>query len=39
VYLFEIISKVDINDKEMISSIMPWAKEIPQELRASKHKE
>lgn len=32
------IAKIDLGNKDMILSVMPWAKELPQELRASKRK-
>lgn len=38
VYLFDMISKIDLNNKDMILAVMPWAKELPEELRASKRK-
>ncbi|WP_300381435.1 transposase, partial [Clostridium sp.] len=38
VYLFEMLCKTNIKDKEMMLVIMPWAKELPQELKASKRK-
>lgn len=38
VYLFNMLSKIDINNEEMMLTFMPWAKDIPQELRASKRK-
>lgn len=38
VYLFDMISKIDVSNKDMMLAVMPWAKELPQELRASKRK-
>lgn len=37
-YLLDMISKRDINNKELILDIMPWSKKIPPELRGSNHK-
>ena len=36
VYLLGILSDVDLKDKDMMLKIMPWSKDIPPELRASR---
>ncbi|MCI6692558.1 MULTISPECIES: transposase domain-containing protein [unclassified Clostridium] len=38
VYLFDMISKIDINNKEVLLDIMLWSKKLPPELRASTRK-
>ena len=38
VYLLGILSNVDLKDKDMMLKIMPWSKDIPLELRASRRK-
>lgn len=35
VYLFNMISKIDIDNKEVLLDIMPWSKNLQPELRAS----
>lgn len=38
VYLFDMISKLDIDNKEVIPDIIPWSKKLPPELRVSSRK-
>lgn len=38
VYLFEMLSKIDVTNKEIMLAIMPWSNDLPEELRASKRK-
>lgn len=37
-YLFEMLSKIDVTNKEIMLAIMPWSNDLPEELRASKRK-
>lgn len=38
VCFFDMIYKIDISNKDMMLAIIPWAKELAQELRSSKRK-
>ena len=38
VYLFDKISEINIDNKEILLDIMPWSKKLPPELRASPRK-
>ena len=38
VYLFDKISEINIDNKEILLDIMPWSKKLPPELRASTRK-
>jgi transposase len=38
VYLFDMLSKIDVTNKEIMLAIMPWPNDLPKELRASKRK-
>ena len=38
VYLFDKISEINIDNKEILLDIMPWSKKLPSELKASTRK-
>ena len=37
-YLFDILSKVDVNSKEQLYKVMPWSADLPEDVKISKVK-